>query len=103
VKVKLSSKIEFVCEEDAFSKTGTLLAAVDYVFQCEGKSEKVRVTQAAKLTLDFRQKGASPRVYAEYFLRDRISQRGFPANETITLSANGMEHLVSNLKINASS
>jgi hypothetical protein len=99
----LSSKVEFVREEDAFSETGTLLAAVDYVFQCEGKSEIVRVTEAARLTLDLKQKGASPQVYAEYFLQGQISQRGFPATGTITLSANGMEHLVSNLKTKASS
>jgi hypothetical protein len=86
-----------VREENAFNKTGALLAAVDYVFQCEGKSEKVRVNEGARLTLDLRQKGASPKVYAEYFLKDQISQRGFPETETITLSANGMEHLVSNL------
>ena len=99
----MSSKIDFVREEDAFSKTGTLLVAVDHVFQCEGKCVKVRVTKEAEMTLDLRQKGASPRTYAGYFLQDQISQRGLPTTGIITLSAIGMERLVYKLKMKASS
>ena len=99
----MSSTIEFLGVSDAIGQTGSHLAAADYMFQCEGKIVKVRVTEAARLTLNLKQEVASPREFAENFLRDRIDQRGFFAAETITLNAKTMEHLVSSLKPKANS
>jgi hypothetical protein len=103
VEDQLSSTIEFVREENPLSETGTALAAVDYVFQCGAKNKKVRITHAAIQALELRQKGASPREYAKYFLQDQVNQRGFAATETFTLSAKGMEQLVSDLNVKATS
>ena len=97
----MSSTIEFVREENPLSETGTALAAVDYVFQCGGKRKKVRITHAAIQALDVRQKGASPKEYAEFFLRDQVNDRGFSAADTFTLSAKGMEQLISDVKMKA--